>query len=183
MPSFPVQKGPWQTVASDIKYRNPWISVREDKVIRPDGKDGIFGVVTMQPGVSILPVDQDGNVYLAKEYRYGIERVTIEVISGGYDADEDRIDAVRRELKEETGLEASEIIELGFIDPFTSVVNCPNYLYLAHGLKHGEAHPEGTEQIEVLKVPYRQAFEWVMDSTITHGASVAVILKAKHLIG
>ena len=123
------KNGPWRVIESAVKYENPWISVREDKVLRPDGKEGIFGVVNMVPGVSVLPVDDEGNVYLVKEYKYGTEKETIEVISGGYEAGEDRLGAVRRELKEETGLEAAEIIELGFIDPFTSVINCPNYLY------------------------------------------------------
>jgi len=174
----PQKKGPWQTVGTTPKYKNPWLSVREDKVIRPDGKDGIFGVVTMLPGVTVLPIDDDGNVYITKEYKYAIERETIELVSGGFEPDEDRLDAARRELKEETGLEAKEIIELGFIDPFTTAVNCPNYMFLARGLTQGKADPEGTEVIEVLKVPYQQALDWVQDCTITHGASVVTVLKA-----
>ena len=172
------KKGPWHVVSSKTMYQNPWITVREDKVIRPDGKDGIFGVVTMLPGVCVLPIDTAGNVYLAKEYKYGAEKETIEVISGGYEEGEDRLAAARRELKEETGLEASEIIELGFIDPFTTIVSCPNYLYVARGLKEGVAEPEGTEVIDIIKAPYQQARDWVMDGTITHGGSVAVILMA-----
>jgi hypothetical protein len=60
-----LQKGPWTVKSTETKYKNPWIEVREDKVIRPDGKDGICGVVTMKSGVSVLPYDTEGNVYLA----------------------------------------------------------------------------------------------------------------------
>jgi len=177
--TFPYRKGPWQVLDSEIKYQNPWITVREDQVIRPDGKDGIFGVVDMLPGVSVLAVDSDGYAYLVKEYQYGVEKETLEVISGGYAEGEERLAAVHRELKEEAGITAEEIISLGRIDPFTSVVNSANYLYLAQGLEFGESEPEGTEVIEIIKVPYQQALAWAMDSTITHGASAATILKAR----
>ncbi|HJQ09067.1 MAG TPA: NUDIX hydrolase [Candidatus Saccharimonadales bacterium] len=175
----PHQKGPWQVVGSTPKYENHWISVREDQVIRPDGKTGIFGVVTMRPGISVLPVDDDGYVYLMQEYKYGTEKETIEVISGSGEPGEALHDTVRREMEEEAGLIAREITDLGYIDPFTSVVNSPNYLYLAEGLIEGMPEPEGTEHIQVLRVPYQQALDWVMDGTITHGASVAIILKVR----
>ena len=178
----PQKRGPWQLVSSAIKYKNPWITVREDQVLRPDGKPGIFGVVSMLPGVSVLPVDEEDNVYLVKEYKYGTEKETIEVISGGIESGDNILQTVAKELREETGLEATEIIELGSIDPFTTVVNSPNHLFLACGLKQGTAEPEGTELLEVLKVPFAQALQWVEDSAITHGASVAVILKAAKYI-
>jgi len=137
-----IKKGLWTITESKKIYENPWISVKEDKVIRPDGKDGIFGVVEMKPGVSVLPLDNEGNVYLTKEYHYAVERETIEVISGGIDKDEDKEDAAKRELQEETGIVATELVDLGVVDPFTSVVVSPNYLYLAKGLAFSEANPE-----------------------------------------
>lgn len=121
-----IKKGPWIITNTKEVYRNPWISVREDSVIRPDGKDGIFGVVEMKPGVSVLPLDDDGNVYLTQEFHYAVERETIEAISGGIDDNEDIQDAAKRELKEETGIIAREWTDLGVIDPFTSVVVSPN---------------------------------------------------------
>src|SRR3989344_4829272 len=80
--------GPWMIKSSEIKYKNPWIEVREDIVIRPDGKDGIFGVVNMKAGVSILAFD-DEHVYLTKEFKYGIGAESIETISGGIDEGEE----------------------------------------------------------------------------------------------
>lgn len=178
-----IKKGSWTITDSKSVYKNPWISVKEDKVIRPDGKEGIFGVVEMKPGVSVLPIDDDGNVYLTKEYHYAVERETIEAISGGIDNGENKENAARWELKEEAGITANKLIDLGVIDPFTTVVVSPNYLYLARNLKFSEANPEGTENIKIIKTSMREAVQWVMDSKITHGATATLILKAKEYLG
>ncbi len=77
------KRGPWKIKKTKTVYRNRWISVREDSVIHPDGRPGIFGVVTMLPGSSVIPMDEKGNVYLTKGFHYGINRVTIEAIGGG----------------------------------------------------------------------------------------------------
>lgn len=177
-----IKKGPWTVVDTKDVYSNPWIKVREDKVIRPDGKDGIFGVVSMKAGVSVLPIDDKNNVYLTKEYHYAVEDEKIEVMSGGIDGNENKIEAAKRELKEELGIEAQEWIDMGMIDPFTTVVNSPNYLYLAKNLTFFMANLEGTENIKVLKIPFNEAFEMVEQGLITHGASVALLLKAKNYL-
>lgn len=178
-----IKKGPWTITDSKIVYKNPWINVREDKVVRPDGQAGIFGVVTMKPGVSVLPIDNKGNVYLTKEYHYAIEQETIEAVSGGIDEGENKESAAKRELKEETGIVARKFVSLGVIEPFTTVVASPNYLYLAQDLKFSESNLEGTEKIKVIKIPIQMAIDWVVGSKITHGATTTLILKAKNYLG
>ena len=170
--------GPWKIKDSQLKYKNPWISVREDQVIRPDGKDGILGVVEMVAGVSVLPIDDKGFVYLTKEFHYAIEEDSIEVVSGAIDKDETSVEAAKRELKEELGLEADEWISLGKINPFTTVVKSPAVMYLARGIKFFEASPEGTEKIDLVKIKFDDALKMVMNSEITHGPSCVLVLKA-----
>lgn len=174
------KNGPWQILKSTVKYKNPWIAVREDEVIRPDGNEGIFGTVEMVPGVSVLPIDEDGNVYLTKEFRYVVERESIEVVSGGIDQGEDPFETAKRELQEELGIIAEELIDLGTTDPFTSAILSPARLFLAKKLSFVESNQEGTEVIEMLKMPFERAFNMAMNSEITHGPSVVAILKAKH---
>jgi 8-oxo-dGTP pyrophosphatase MutT (NUDIX family) len=178
-----IKKGPWTVIGSKTVYKNPWLSVREDSVIRPDGKPGIFGVVEMKSGVSVLPIDDEGNVYLTKEYHYAIEQETIEVVSGGIDNEESKEEAAKRELEEETGIVAKELIDLGLVDPFTTAIVSPNYLFLARDLEFSKAIPEGTENIKVIKVSIKEAIQWVMENKITHGASTTLILKAKSSLG
>jgi len=179
---FPLRRGPWTTLASKIVYQNPWMIVREDAVTRPDGKPGIYGVITMPIGICVLPIDADNFVYLVKQYRYGVERETIEAIAGSSEGKDITLSA-RRELREETGIEAATLTPLGTIDPFTSMLNVPEHLFLATGLTFGTPNREETElDMRLVKVPYGQALKWVMDGTITHGASVVAILKARDLI-
>lgn len=177
-----ISKGPFELRSSEKVYVNPWISVREDKVIRPGGKDGLFGVVTMLPGSSVLALDTKGNVILIKEYKYAVERETIEVVSGGIDTNETPLEAAKRELREEAGAEAKEWIALGTVDPFTTVVNSPNHLFLAKGLAQFAPHPDEGETIERLIVPYTEALRMVQRGEITHGASCVLILKAQGYI-
>ncbi len=171
-------KGPYEVISTRNAYRNPWISVREDKVIRPGGKEGYFGVIEMKAGSSVLALTQHNEVYLVKEYKYGIERDSTEVMSGALEAEETSLDAAKRELKEELGLEAIEWVDLGMVDPFTTVVRSPNYMFLAMGVKEGENSPDEGEVLEVIRVPFLEAVEMVMRSEITHSASCVLILKA-----
>jgi ADP-ribose pyrophosphatase len=175
------RKGPWIVTNSRIVYQNPWIRVREDKVIRPDKKPGVFGVVEQIGGVSVIPMDKKGSVYLTKEYHYAVERITIEAVSGSIDGKETKLQAAKRELKEETGFTAKKWTYLGVVDPLTTILVSPNYMYLAEDLMEGEDEQEGTEQIRVIKVPFLRALNMVMRDEITHGASKVALLKISEL--
>jgi ADP-ribose pyrophosphatase len=172
------RKGPWTVEESAEVYRTPWVEVVEDKVVRPDGMPGLFTTVRIRPGVSVLALDEEGFVHLTSEYRYAVERESVEVVSGGVEDGETPLDAAKRELREELGLEAREWTDLGPVDPFTSIVLSPARLFLARGLTHGREEREGTEVISVLRVPLPEAVGMVERGEITHGPSCVLILKA-----
>ncbi|HEX7456470.1 MAG TPA: NUDIX hydrolase [Candidatus Nanoarchaeia archaeon] len=176
------EHGPWKIKDTVVKYKNPWVQVDEDQVIRPDGKPGAHVVVRMKPGLSVLPLDDKGYVYLTDEFHYGIGKNSVEVVSGGINTDEKPLDAAKREVAEELGIEAEEWISLGLVNPFTTVVVSPASLFLARKLSFKRSKQEGTETIKVVKVKFEEAVEMVMKSEITHGPSCVLILKARQYL-
>jgi len=182
MPHVPEKRGEWTVLDSVVQFRNPWITVREDRVIQPDGEEGAFGVAEMLPGVSVLPVDDDGTVYLVRVYRYTVDRHSLEALAGGIEDGEDPEEAALRELREEAGIDAADLIDLGVVDQLTEVVVSPDHLFLARGLSFTESDQEETEDIERVAVPLEQAVEWAYDGTVSHAASVVLILKAARLL-
>ncbi len=172
-----ITRGPWKVKERELKYQNPWITVHEDKVILPNGKDGIHVFIEVKPGVSILPVDDEGYVYLTKEYHYAAGKETIEVVAGGIDAEESALEAAQRELQEELGITAQEWIDLGEMDQLTTYTNARTQSFLARGLKFGATHLEGSESVTNIKVKLTEAVEMVMEGRITNGVSSALILK------
>ena len=178
----PQPHGPWQILARKPVYRDAWIEVDRDDVIRPDGAPGTHCIVRLLPGISVLPCDEQENVFLTEEFHYGVGRTTIEVVSGGIEAGEDVRHAAQRELAEELGITADEWIDLGICDPFTSIVVSPTRLFLARQLSFGRTALEGTEQIRCHRVTLDEAVAMVLDSRITHGPSCVLILKARHVL-
>src|SRR5918911_392385 len=92
---------PWGKISTRVVYDNPWIKVREDVVIRPDGEQGIYGVVHFKNvAVGVLAVEGE-EVYLVGQYRYTLERYSWEIVEGGCPEGEEPLEAAKRELEEE----------------------------------------------------------------------------------
>lgn len=176
------KKGQWMVTNSRTVYTNPWVTLIEDDVIQPDGKPGIYTRVTQPGGSSIIAMDENLNVYLAKEYRYPLERVMLEAVGGGTDGNETRLETAQRELKEEAGLTARKWTPLGVIDSMTALLDSPNHIYLAQELTQGEPALEGTETLEIVTMPFEKALSLVWEGEITHAATVVALLKIERLL-
>ncbi|HEV2912767.1 MAG TPA: NUDIX hydrolase [Pyrinomonadaceae bacterium] len=174
--------GPWTINESVRKYRGEFIEVIEDQVTQPDGGPGTYAVVRMKPGVSILALDGDGNVHLTTQFRYAKGADSIEATSGAIDEGEEPLEAARRELQEELGIEAGQWTELGVVDLDTSIVNCPAHLFLARDLSFTEQNQDDTEEIKPVRLSLGEAARKVMASEITHGPTCTLILKAAQLL-
>src|SRR5262249_1855701 len=169
---------PWKTLDTRIVYDNPWIRVREDNVLRPDGNPGIYGVVHYKSiAIGILPIDEDGFTYLVGQYRYTIDQYSWEIPEGGCGQGEEPIEAAKRELLEETGLVASNWRVLGEAHTSNSVTDEGAIYYLATGLTEGESQPEGTEKLELMRLPFAEALRMAAEGEITDSLSLIAILK------
>ena len=176
------QHGPWQINESREVYRDPWVRLQRDEVVRPDGQPGTYVVVNLKPGVSVVAVDDENNVYLTEEFHYGVGRVTLECVSGGIEPGEDALLTAQRELREEIGIHAESWTDLGTCDPFTANVVSPTRLFLARQITVGESAPEGTELIRSVKLPLSEAVDKVISSEITHAPSALAVLKAHRVL-
>lgn len=172
------QKNPWRTLSTREVYENRWIRVREDKVIRPDGEPGIYGVVHFRnTAVGVLAVDEDDFIYLVGQYRYTLEQYSWEIPEGGCPEGEEPLSAAKRELEEETGLSASIWERVGEAHLSNSVTDELAVWYVARGLTQGELRPEGTEELQVKRVPFSRALEMVLQGQITDALSRLAILQ------
>ena len=173
---FDETKNPWRTISTREVYDNNWIKVREDEVIRPDGERGIYGVVHYKNiAVGVLAVEGD-SIYLVGQYRYVLDRYSWEIPEGGCAEGEDILCAARRELEEETGLRAAKWELLGRAYLSNSVSDELAVWFLATELTQGEHHPEGTEQINVRRVPFEDALRMAMVGEITDALSLLAIM-------
>jgi|SRR5690606_32309400 NTP pyrophosphohydrolases including oxidative damage repair enzymes len=179
-----VEGNNWKTLHSGTVYDNPWIQVDHRKVITPAGKPGIYGVVKFKnKAIGIIPVDDEGNIYLVGQYRYTLDEYSWEIPEGGGPLGEAPLAAAKRELREETGLEADGWKQIGRIHTSNSVTDEEGFVFLAQGLRQGEADPEETEELCVRRLPLREAVEMVMRSEITDSISICAILMAARILG
>jgi len=174
------QNGPWIIKSTESRYKDAFMELQVDQVIKPNKEEGTYATLQMKSGVTILATNSKGQVYLTKQFRYAIGEESIELIAGGIDKGEEPLVAAKREAKEELGIEADEWTQMGVMHLETSIVKGPVYLFTAHHLHCTDTDPDDTEDITGFKVSLQEAVEMVMHNKITHGPSCVLILKAAH---
>jgi len=173
----PNQRSPWTTLASRLVYDNPWIRVREDRVLTPGGSEGIYGVVKFRNcAVAVVPIDAEGHTWLVGQYRYPLDRYSWEVPMGGHPVDADPREGARRELAEETGLRAARLTELLRPDVSNSVTDEVAAVYVAQELTQGATDFDPTEQLAIRRLPFDDALAMALDGRITDLLSITSLL-------
>lgn len=162
------------TLSSREVYRNRWMRVREDEILRSNGEKGIYGVVEKDDSAIILPID-DGRIWLVEQYRYPIGERSLELPQGGWEMEiDDPEELARGELKEELGLGATTMTLLGCLWIAYGFTRQKQYVYLATGLTATDRDPDDEEHdLTMHKVTIAQFEQMMIEGSIRDNCTLA----------
>ena len=164
------------------RYEGIIVDLTVDRIRLPDGKESFREVVDHPGGVCVLPVDADGFAYCVRQYRYAIGKHLIEAPAGKLERGEDPLKAAERELAEETGFAAGKMIYLGGYYSSPGISTEKLHLYLAVRLRSGEAHPDEGEFLDLLRIPYEELYERVINGEIPDAKTAVIVLQARRFL-
>lgn len=177
-PRLKSHPNPWKQQSNKRIYDNPWFRVEEDDVINPGGGLSHYGKILFKNiAIGIVPLDEDNNTWLVGQYRYVPDCYSWEIPMGGGPLAIDPLVSAKRELREETGLSASNWETLMHLHTSNSVTDERGIVYVATGLSQGDTEFEETEDLQLIKLPLQQAVERVIAGEITDAVSVAALLR------
>ena len=170
---------PWKTLSTKMVYENPWMKLREDTAQLPDGKTTIYGVVIFGNCVGVLPFVDENHVLLVRQYRYVQgEAHRWEVPTGGVKEGETLEQAAQRELAEEAGYHAGQLVHVSSY--YTSKCICDEtaHLYIGEKLTPAQASPDDTEFLQRRVFPFEEALRMALEGEIMDSMSVMGLLLA-----
>lgn len=169
----------WKTVGTKLVYKNTWISVREDRIVYPNGQPGIYGVVEKGPGVAVIALDNEKNIFMVRQYRYTLDDVFLELPAGAIHSGESEIESVKRELFEEIGIRAGRFERLGNFYTALGHETAEIITYLADRLemdRHSLDNQQHDESIlEIVKPHIAQVRQMMARGEIKCGISLAAL--------
>ena len=169
-------------VSSKQLYDGRVVRLFQDQVTLPDGRPAMREVIRHPGGVGILPLREDGMVYVVRQCRYPYAQVITEIPAGKLEYGEDPLACGKRELMEEVGAEASNWVFLGNIYPTPAYDDEIIRIYLATGLTFSQQHLDDGEFLELDTVPFQQLVEQVMAGEICDAKTQIAVLKTQHLL-
>jgi 8-oxo-dGTP pyrophosphatase MutT (NUDIX family) len=165
--------GPWTRRSRAIAYENAWITVWHDDVTRPDGNPGVYGVVHFaNRAVGAVILDDEDRVLLVGQHRYPLDAYSWELPEGGVPAGEHALDGARREVREETGVEAGDWREIIRFTLSNSISDETGVIFSALAVSHGVASPDPTEDLAIRWVPLDEVLAMTADGRITDAITI-----------
>lgn len=172
----------WHTRGSRCLFESPWFRLRQDDVTLPGGEQITYTLVDHPGYAMVVPLLGDGRVVMERVYRHPLGRALLECPAGGIDG-ESPAEAARRELEEETGYRARELVALGRFAGSSGISNELYHLFLTTDLvAGGRLQHEPTEHIELVLMPYDTLREMALAGQIEDGPSALAILLAERFV-
>ncbi len=165
-------------ISSQEIFNGVAIHLFKDEILLPNGHTGIREIIRHPGAVCVLPLTDDGDVIFVNQFRYALNKVTLEVPAGKLEKGEDPKEAALRELSEETGLTAKNIVHIGDLYTTPALIDEVIHMYIATDLTQGEQHLDYDEFVNTLKIPLSKAVDMVMDGEIKDSKTQTIILKA-----
>lgn len=160
------------------------LHVMNNTVILPNGNESTREIIRHIGAVCVIPVTDDGKAIVERQFRYPINEVITEIPAGKLDSsEEDRLEAAKRELREETGYSADKWVDMGIYYPAAAYSDEKITMYLATGLHKGAQELDDDEFLNVAEVPLTDLVKDVMDGVITDGKTQVAVLKAAKYLG
>ncbi|MDE6035887.1 MAG: NUDIX hydrolase [Ruminococcus sp.] len=172
-----------KTITSDTVYEGRIFTIIHDTAELENGVTAIRDVLLHSGGVCVIPLTEDNEIFMVRQFRYPFREVTTEIPAGKLEKGESHYDCGRRELVEETGYTCTEYIYLGEIYPTPAYNTERIHVYLAKGLQPDKQHLDDDEFLDIEKIPLTQAVEMVMDGTIKDAKTQIAILKTARILG
>jgi len=178
-----IEHNPWTTLTSKLQYDNNWISVTEHQVLNAAKSPGIYGTVHFKNiAIGIIPIDREGYTWIVGQYRYPLDAYSWEIPEGGGKISVPPLESARRELKEETGIEAKHWEQIIHLHLSNSVTDEQALAYLATDLTIGKPDPDEDEVLKLRRIHFREVIEMAERGEITDALSVAAILKVEKIL-
>ena len=171
-----------KTINSDIIYEGVIFTITHDTVELENGNTAIRDVLLHHGGVCVIPVTDENEIFLVKQFRYPFHTTTREVPAGKLEKGENHAECGRRELLEETGCTCNEYIYLGEMLPTPAYNSEVTHIYMARGLHFEKQNLDPDEFLDVEKIPLAEAVQLVMDGKIRDGKTQIAILKAARIL-
>lgn len=170
-------KSSWKKLTSKIVYKNPWITVREDKVIRPDGKKGIYGYIQIPHSLVVLAITSKKEIYLVGQHRYPVNTYSWEIPKGTHKKRETILHAAKRELLEEAGLVAKKWKEIGQAYTSIGLINEVCHIFIATNLKVFSSKPNTFEIKEIKKISIKKFIKLILNNKIKDSLTISAAYK------
>jgi ADP-ribose pyrophosphatase len=169
-----------RVIGKRVVYTGNYLSTEQHTVILPDGRRAIRDIVRPPDAVAVVPIDENGLIYLVRQYRSAIRRAIYEIPAGIIDEGERPATTARRECEEEIGLRPRRLIKLCTFYSAVGFSTGSIQLFLAQGLTAGRReHRDATEFLQVHAIPFERAYRWVLTNRIVDAKSILGILWAR----
>ena len=164
-------------------FNGTLLHVFKDTVTLPNGNQSTREFIKHNGAVCIVPVTDDGKVIMERQFRYPVNKVIWEIPAGKLDyAEENHLEAAKRELEEETGYVADRWTEIGTYVPAAAYSTECIWMYIAQGLRKGERHLDADEFLNVYEIPLDDLVKQVASGEIADGKTIAAIFRTEKIL-